>query len=91
MVSMVTEAKISSFVCLARSMACLKKGKRSVLSSQKAGAGSIIIGGVLGVVAVGTLRLDDRIKATRVEWVAPAYPGTRFEESFDQVKTTKTF
>jgi len=35
--------------------------------------------------------LDDRIKATRMEWIAPAYPGTRFEESLDQVKTTKTF
>ena len=91
MVSMVTEAKISSFVCLARSVACLKKGKRSVLSSQKAGAGSIIIGSVFGLVTVGALRVDDRIKATRMEWVASGYPGTRLEESLDQVKPTKTF
>jgi hypothetical protein len=72
-------------------MACLKKGKRSVLSSQKAGAGSIIIGGVFCLVAVRALRLDDWIKSTGVEGVASAYPGNRLEESLDHVKLAEAF
>ena len=85
---MVTETNKGSRDRTARSVACLKKGSKSVDSSQKDGGGSVSSGFIAFRVV---FRANDRIIPSGMKGVAPTDSSQAQVNGFDQVEALEAF